>query len=63
MIDENPKGGTTLNDLRAQLPECPLEYQDPAYSRFPHRARYRDQHCRHRLAGEDAPLDARGPHQ
>ena len=29
MIDENPKGGTTLNDLRAQLPECPLEYQVP----------------------------------
>ena len=29
MIDENPKGGTTLNDLRAQLPECPLEYQIP----------------------------------
>ena len=29
MIDENPKGGATLNDLRAQLPECPLEYQVP----------------------------------
>ena len=28
-IDENPKGGTTLNDLRSQLPECPLEYQIP----------------------------------
>ena len=62
MIDENPKGGATLNDLRAQLPECPLEYQSPAHSRLTHSTRYPDPHRRHRLAGEDAPLDARQPH-
>ena len=29
LYEENPKGDNTLNDLRSQLPECPLEYQIP----------------------------------
>ena len=57
------KGDNSLKDLRAQLPECPLEYQVP-HIPGSHTALVIEIHAAEiQLAGKDDPLDARGPHQ